>query len=405
MLGSVTANSARLWVRTASEMTVTAYLSLEPDMGSPIASEEVITKASDDYTGLINLSGLRPNTQYYYQVEIDGEVIELKPVPFFHTYPVRGEATRFDLAFGGGSGYTPWHEHMWNTILSHRPHGFLALGDNVYIDTPKVPQTQRYCYYRRQSRPEYRTFSASTPIYAIWDDHDFGTNDCSSSLALNEPPWKLDVLKIFRENYVNPYYGGDDQNPGCWFDFSIGDVDFFLLDCRFYRQNPKKSENATMIGPCQKKWLLDGLLGSKGTFKVIASSVPWAMNTKPGSKDTWDGFPEEREEIFSFIEENSIGGVVLLSADRHRSDARKIERKSGYDLYDFMSSRLTNVHTHKVVPGAIFGYNEKCSFGLLSFDTRKADPEVTYSIINIDNEVIHALTLRRSSLTASRQPR
>jgi alkaline phosphatase D len=120
---------------------------------------------------------------------------------------------------------------------------------------------------------------------------------------------------------------------------------------------------------------------------------------KPGSHDTWDGFPEEREEVFSWIDKNEIDGVVLLSADRHRSDARLIARPGGYALYDFMSSRLTNFHTHELIPGALFDYNDKCSFGLLTFDTSRADPQVIYSIVNIDGETIHSLTLARSKLS------
>ncbi|MBI3117770.1 MAG: carbon-nitrogen hydrolase family protein, partial [Candidatus Hydrogenedentes bacterium] len=49
--------------------------------------------------------------------------------------------------------------------------------------------------------------------------------------------------------------------------------------------------------------------------------------------------------------------------------------------------------------GALFSYNEKPSFGLLSFDTRARDPRVTYSIINIDNQTVHEHTLHRSELT------
>ena len=64
-----------------------------------------------------------------------------------------------------------------------------------------------------------------------------------------------------------------------------------------------------------------------------------------------------------------------------------------------MSSKLTNIHTHKLMPGALFGYNEKCSFGLLTFDTDKTDPTVTYRIINIDNEEIHRITLLLSDLS------
>ncbi|MGB2820825.1 MAG: alkaline phosphatase D family protein, partial [Phycisphaerae bacterium] len=252
-----------------------------------------------------------------------------------------------------------------------------------------------------QSRPEYRRFVASTPVFSIWDDHDFGTNDCKGSPGIDDIPWKMPVWRVFLENWVNPSYGGGDACPGVWYDFSIGDVDVFMLDCRFYRVLAKKGAETpgTMLGPAQKKWFLRRLGESKATFKVLASSVPWSKGTKPGSRDTWDGFPEEREEIFSFIEKNRIGGVFLISADRHRSDAYKTEREKCYPLYEASSSKLTNIHTHGLIKHSLFGYNAKCSFALLTFDTTKADPELTYEVVNIDNEVIHTLPLKLSQLS------
>jgi len=205
------------------------------------------------------------------------------------------------------------------------------------------------------------------------------------------------VWRVFRENWVNPSYGGGEAQPGCWFAFSIGQVDFFMLDCRYYRT--QDSRPPTMLGPVQKAWLKEALGASKGTFRVIASSVPWAEGAKPGSKDPWQGYLEERNELFAFLAERKIGGVVLLSADRHRSDLWKIERPAGYPLYDFSSSRLTNIHTHGLMKGSLLGYNEKCSFGLLSFDTTKADPEVIYTIVTIDGEAVHTFGLKRSQLT------
>ena len=50
----------------------------------------------------------------------------------------------------------------------------------------------------------------------------------------------------------------------------------------------------------------------------------------------------------------------------------------------------------------MFGYNEKCSFGLLTFDTEKTDPELTYDIVNIEDEVIHTLKLKKSQLSFNR---
>jgi len=395
-LGCVTDTSTKFWVRTANEVPVQIIVSSSQNMSSPVKSAVVKTNKETDFTAVLTVQGLKPETKYYYELFLNGKK-ESKRGPF-RTFPSPGDKSNFVIGFGGGAGYTPQHERMWNTIAVHNPLAFLFLGDNVYIDNPTRPAVQQYCYYRRQSRPEFRNFVASTAIYAIWDDHDFTTNDGWGGPQINKPDWKIPVWQLFRDNWNNPNYGGGKNQPGCWFDFSISDVDFFMLDCRFYRTSPR-DKNPSMLGPVQKKWLLENLKSSTATFKVLASSVPWAFGTKPGSLDTWEGYKKEREDIFSFLEENRIDGVILLSADRHRSDVWKIDRANGYDLYEFESSKLTNVHTHRLMSGALFGYNKKCSFGLLAFDTTATDPQVTCRIISIDNEIIYTFSLRKSQLT------
>jgi len=263
---------------------------------------------------------------------------------------------------------------------------------------PEMPNgVHYYTYYRRQSRPEFRSMISSTSIYAIWDDHDAATDDVWLGPHKDKPVWKLPLLNVFKQNWNNPAYG-DSEWPGVWFDFSISDVDFFMLDGRFYRTNPFDT-NPTMLGSVQKAWLLERVKQSTATFKVLVSPVPWAFSTKGGARDTWNGFKEERNEIFNFLAEHKIDGVFLLSADRHRSDAWCIERTNGYPLYEFESSRLTNQHVHDIMPDAMFGYNEKQSFGLLTFNTTQPDPTVTYQIINIDNEIIHSLTIKKSEIS------
>jgi alkaline phosphatase D len=396
MLGCVTDSTAKFWVRTANEVPVQVLVSSSQNTSSPIKSSVTKTNKNRDFTIVIAVQGLKPDTRYYYELLVNGRK---QPKRWsFRTFPARAMKTKFQIGFGGGAGYTPQYERMWNTIVAQKPLAFLFLGDNVYIDNPTRPDVQRYCYYRRQSRPEFRNLVASSAVYAIWDDHDFTTNDGWGGPEINEPAWKIPVRRLFRNNWNNPYYGGGENQPGCWFDFSIGDVDFFMLDSRYYRNKPKR-KNPSMLGPVQKEWLLKKLKSSTATFKVLASPVSWAFGTKPGSLDTWEGYKKEREDIFSCLEDNRIDGVILLSADRHRSDIWKIDRSNGYDLYEFESSKLTNIHTHRLIPAALFGYNEKCSFGLLSFDTGLSDPQVTYQIISIDNEVIHTFSLLKSQLT------
>ena len=397
MLGRVTHETASFWVRTASEASVRVRASESANLEGARESNAALANTGTDYTAIVQVTGLEPNTAYYYDVAINGKTADVSHALAFRTFPKPGRPAAFRVGFGGGAGYVPDHERAWDTVRGLKPVAFLLLGDNVYIDHPTYPDLQDYCYYRRQSRPEYRRFVASSAIYAIYDDHDFGTNDCWGGPEIESPSWKRDVWKRFKANWANPSYGGGEPQPGCWFDCTIADVHFIFLDCRYYRTSPKQRA-PSMLGPVQKAWLFERLKGSSGAFKVLASSVPWASGTKPGSRDTWDGYDAEREAIFSFIEDHQIPGVVLLSADRHRSDVWRIERENGYALYEFESSRLTNQHVHKKMAGALFSYNESQSFGILDFDTTKADPEVRYGIVNIDGETVHEMTLRRSQL-------
>ncbi len=412
MVGRVTEQSAAFWFRTAEESDVRVNLSVSPTMSPPAATGAGQSDAGRDYTVIATVDGLQSDTRYYYEVLVDGVVVSTPGDRSFRTYPSPGVETEFVVAFGGCSGFVPKNERMWRLIHQKEPLAFLAMGDNEYFNMINHANhsfaMQHYSYSRRQSRPEFRTLTSSASIYAIWDDHEF-TDDIWLGPYVHKPFWKLPLLEQFRENWINPSYGTEEW-PGVWHSFSIGDVDFFMLDGRFYRTNPyakepskvnNYSEYPTMLGPEQRKWLLDELKQSEATFKVVASPVPWSYGAKPGSVDTWYGFREERDEIFNFLTDHQIEGVVLLSSDRHRSDAWKIERPNDYPLYEFTSGRLTNEHSHRLKPDALFGYNEKPSFGLLHFQMSGDDPEISYSIYSIDDEQIHTISLKKSELTGN----
>ena len=418
MLGAVTDTTAGVWVRTAEATGFEVLATADGERHTASGT----TTADQDYTGTATLAGLSPGTTYSYQVLVDADTppasqpqspSQSQPSPqppsqppshspsyTLRTAPPPGAPGTFTIAFGGCAGYTPANERMWDTIAAHSPQALLLLGDNVYVDLPEQPGPfHDYTYYQRQSRPEFRRLVSATPVYAVWDDHDAAVDDIWLGPYVDRPAWKQPMVEHFQRNWKNPA-SGSASHPGVWFRFSLGDVDFFLLDGRTYRTNPFVEER-TMLGPVQKAWLLDGLRASEATFKVIASPVAWADGAKPGSRDTWSGFPEEREEIFRFVEENGVRGVVLLSSDRHRSEAWAIERESGYAFHDLLSGQLTNIHTHPVEPGALFSYNLKDSFGLLTFETAGEEPRVTYEIYSIDDELVETLVVLHADLAVS----
>ena len=94
--------------------------------------------------------------------------------------------------------------------------------------------------------------------------------------------------------------------------------------------NPRLNDPAvSLLGNRQKQWFKNALAGSNAVWKVWANAEPAmgfrfdAERVKPeaGSgflwTDSWDGFPNEREELMRFIRENGIANVVSLSGDRH----------------------------------------------------------------------------------------
>ncbi len=394
VLGCLTDRAARLWVRTPGPASVQWVVSKRKDLADPLRSRTVRTAPDADFTALLDVEGLEPLTVYHYDVLVDGSSALKDDRPAFRTYPSADQEATFNVAFGGGAKYISQKEGIWDTVAARKPAAFLFLGDNVYIDQPQRRNAQRVHYYRRQLRPEYRRLSSSTAMYAIWDDHDFGKNDCAGGLDPFVPAWKLPVWRVFRENWNNPAYGGGRDQPGCWFDFTIGDVQFFMLDNRYYRDFKK----GWMLGPAQRKWLLDRLSASTATFKVLCNGTLWTEHADKGGRDSWWGVPKAREAIFSLIDQQKIGGVILLSADRHRTDVYQIDRPEGYPLYEFETSKLTNNHTHPTRDAALFSYNKGNFFGLLTFDLTAEDPTVTFQCVTSENKSVYRLTLQRSRL-------
>ncbi len=396
MLGRQTGNSVSVWVRTLGPSQVTVEVSKDEDFQATVLQGTAHSDKASDFTAEVLVDGLQPDTDYFYRLGINdgqpGEVHSFKSLSLPHS------PTTFRLAFGGGAGYVPENERAWDTIRETNPQLLLLLGDNVYSDDPESPAMQHYCYYRRQARPEFARLVSQTPTYTIWDDHDFGLNDCVEGPEMDVPAWKRPVYGVYRNNWVNPGYGAGDAHPGCYYDFYQGDVHFIMLDGRYYRNLDETKGERSMLGPVQRRWLLDKLKDSQGVFKVLVSPVPWVFRAKGDSKDTWNGFKAERGIIFDFIKSNEIEGVLLMSADRHRSDLWKIDREEAYPFYEFNSSRLTNQHVHKTMDQALFSYNAKQSFGLVDIDTKAEDPTATYSVVSIDGEVVHTFTVKRSEL-------
>ena len=130
--------------------------------------------------------------------------------------------------------------------------------------------------YSRVFNENFQRLTASIPLMAMWDDHDYGKDNSDGTY-----PYKEEAKRVFKESY--PVYPFEVENGGIYYKFSIADVDVFVLDARWYRspmQN-EDGEDKKMLGDEQLVWLLNGLKGSKAAFKIVFSSV--SLNDYGGS--------------------------------------------------------------------------------------------------------------------------
>ena len=343
MLGAVSPTEAKIWVRTSGEFPVTIQYAATRDFASFLETEPVVVRKADDYTAVITIGGLDPATQYFYRITTDGipdrYLKMLKPLRF-KTAPRPGADADLRIAFGSGS---KWQDDrvqpIWSWVEHYDPDIVFWIGDNIYGDSldPDILREE----YRRQ-----REVTALQPILhnvsqlALWDDHDFGLNNHDRT-----NPIKEGAYEVFREYWANPSYGLADVK-GIFFKYTWGQVDFFFLDGRWYR-DPDEDPNTpdkTMLGAAQFEWLKTELETSSAVFKVLVSGGGWSK-AKGELGDSWAGFMHERNRLFDFIRDREITGVVLLSGDTHVGELNVIpwSEKGGYDYYDMVSSPLAQV--------------------------------------------------------------
>jgi alkaline phosphatase D len=340
-----------IWIQTRH--AVDAQLRFHPE-GRPAdarLTRAIRTDERDDFIAVFTLSELEPGTRYAYEVYLDGRPVA-RPYPFtFATQALwrwRTDPPDFTAMFGScayvndppydrpGTPYGSDHE-IFTAMAAKRPDLMLWVGDNVYTREPDffTPAGIRYRYRHDRALPVLQPFLAATHHYATWDDHDYGPNDSDGSF-----PLKDSALAVFKQYWPNVAYGLADT-PGVFHKFQWNDVEFFLVDDRYYRKPERWPDgpDKTMLGRVQMDWLKGSLLSSRAPFKIVVVGSQ-ALNPLSTS-ESWAEFATERTELLDFIRDRRVEGVLFLSGDRHRTELIRIEHPGTYPLYDFTSSPLT----------------------------------------------------------------
>jgi alkaline phosphatase D len=340
MVGAVSPTEAKIWARTTGEYAVTIQYAPDFEMNSAKTTDPVIARKANDYVVVVTLHGLVPNTEYFYKVLVNGEgdkYLSEYPAFRFTTAPPEGTAHTFRVAFGSCPKFQDDRvQPIWPVISQFEPDLFFWIGDNIYGDSLD-PDILREEYRRQRDVHGLQPLLHNTPHLAVWDDHDFALNNHDRT-----NPIKFEALEVFTQYWANPSYGLSEV-PGVFFSYSYGNVDFFFVDDRFYRDpnTDPDTPQKTMLGTAQFEWLTNKLASSQAVFKVIVSGSGFSKAKGEGG-DSWAAFLHERNRLFDFIRDHKITGVILASGDSHIGELNVIpwSDRGGYDLYDLVSSPL-----------------------------------------------------------------
>jgi len=397
MLGAVTSGGASVWLRTVRPAKVEVRLTVD---GVEKSYGPVESTLETDLTAVVPVTGLKPETRKPYRVLVDGKPIAVPEEASIVTLPDNTKPAKIRIAFG--SCFHQWglgNQKQADRIRSRKPAAMLLLGDVAVQDRNNHVGLHRADYLLRDFFPAWQNLVASVPVYAAWDDHDYFNNDLWGIPAGCTGKDQVAVWEVFRRAWNNPSYGFGDDRRGVFFRTRLGPCDVLMTDERYFRTGKEGS----YLGEDQMKWLQEQLLDCKGPFIILANGTMWSDYVS-GGKDSWGRWdPKGRERIFNLIEKNRIGGVLLISGDRHGARGFRIPRPSGYDFYEFEAGSLGGRSgppvTNPKWDTQFYGIAGKYAFGEFSIDATLPDPEVTFRLIGEDGVVIHELKLARSQLT------
>jgi phosphodiesterase/alkaline phosphatase D-like protein len=366
--GDVTSNRAVLWTRS----TVATNIKVEVFDNAALQPPKVFqgklkTSAARDNTVKIDATGLKPDTQYWYQFRKDADA---SATGTFKTAPNPNSPADVKFTYSGDSdpfkvgGVNPFNN--WETLNAARNENgdfFVYLGDTIYSDSsfrPGGPATTladyRDAYHLQRTYQSLTDLQKTTSTYALMDDHEV-LNDydgqtvdparyaagrqafmenmpiretgllhdpsCAGDPLYRTYKWGADT-ELFvlderscRSASVEVQCGGDlgptlPTAVRTTFPFSLFLAPTPIAGCLTALNNPAR----TMLGPVQKAAFKNDLLSSTAQHKLVISELAiQQFHALP--YDRWEGYAAERSELLNFVRNNAIDNVAFLTTDNH----------------------------------------------------------------------------------------
>lgn len=336
------------------------------NFSDPIVSDWHSADPERDFIIKIPISGLEPNTRYYYRLEygLDRDRTTFSPKASFRTHPAADQSEPFSFVVVTGMNYYKFHYGNFEiteaypgkdkelgypaleTIRQLKPDYFVGTGDNVYFDCPREPQIasarkrgknphpgnhdgrevttekgMRKKYHEQFGQTRFRQLFQDVATYWEKDDHDYRFNDADG--VMEHPITHEMGIENFREQL--PVCDPMDADAVTYRTYRVGKLaQLWFVEGRDYRSPNTMGDgpDKTLWGEQQIAWLKETLAASDATFKLLISPTPLVGPDDAYKRDNHvnhKGFRHEGDTFFQWLSGNGFlqKNFFLLCGDRH----------------------------------------------------------------------------------------
>ena len=322
---------------SGASYTVQKYDTLQPD---------VLLWKLDKLT----VTGLKPHVDYTLKVvdEFRGSAT-IADTRSFNTLDIKQVDIKFSYAscMADDFRFNDIIDPMWKRMQEQNPDFVVLNGDVVYVDS--------FEFVERNKATEldiWQRFIASferlplyhwkhlKPIFATWDDHDFGTNDSDRTFISKKAARKV-FLGFFGGQNIPGVYNL--ENESVYFSLNAFNQRFIFLDDRYFRQpdkDPKPEEEYAHWGEKQHKWVFNQL-NSDATPTWLFNGDQFFSGVDLSYKESLQSnHPAHFKKIMNELK-TAKAPVVFASGDIHFSEIMQIPKETvGYNTYEITSSSM-----------------------------------------------------------------
>jgi alkaline phosphatase D len=292
---------------------------------------------------------------------------------------------------------------IWDAALQERCGFFVFAGDNVYAsERPFDIAKLRQAYAELGAIANFQRLRHTTPHLAVWDDHDYGSNDGGVEFAHKQAS-KDEFLRFWRVPADDPRRTHDGLYHAQTLMHDGRRVQIIALDTRWFRSALKPTDQRgapgkerylpdddptkTMLGEPQWRWL-EAQLRAPADVRLIVSSVQCVVDGH--GFERWGNLPRERERLYRLVRDTQARGLVVLSGDRHVGAIyREANATLPYPLYELTSSGVTHAWAtaREAGPNRIDPLVTVPHYGVVEIDFGAR--ALTLSLRGIDNRTLH----------------